>query len=177
MVNATRTSRCELLWRWARGIARASLLMGTLVGVTLGTVAHAQIAFRSAASSTALAPQFRSATSATLTTVAYRSASSGFLVGTGTLTVPRPAGMAVNDVLIIGVAVRPIAATITPVQAGWTLVRRTDNAVANANSLAIYYKVITNLASEPAANYTFTIGGGVSVKTFFETGSWRCRWL
>ncbi|HKQ26474.1 MAG TPA: DUF6701 domain-containing protein [Burkholderiales bacterium] len=165
MVNATRTSGCALLWRWARRIARALLVMGALAGMTLGAVAHAQVGFRSAASSTALAPQFRSATSGTLTTVAFRSASSGFLVGTGTLSVPRPAGMAVNDVLIIAVAVRPIASTITPLQAGWTLIRRTDNAVANANSLAIYYKVITNLASEPAANYTFTIGGGATHAT------------
>lgn len=126
--------------------------------------AQAQIAFRSASSASALAPQFRSASSATLTTVAYRAASSGLLVGTGTLTVARPAGVAVNDVLILAVAVRPIASTITPLDAGWTLIRRMDNGTANANSLAIYSKAITNLGAEPA-NYTFTIGGGATHAT------------
>ena len=145
-----------------RKIVSALLL---IVCATMAVSAHAQIAFRSAASSTALAPQFRSATSGTLTTVAFRSASSGFLVGIGALTVARPAGIAVNDVLIVAVAVRPIAATVTPVEAGWTLIRRTDNAAANANSLLVYRKVITNLALEPAANYTFTIGGGATHAT------------
>ena len=145
---------------------RKTVLAALLIAcATMAGTGHAQIAFRSAASSTALASQFRSATSGTLTTVAFRSANSGFLVGAGALTVPRPAGMAVNDVLIVAVAVRPIAATITPVEAGWTLVRRTDNAAANANSLAIYRKVITNLALEPAANYTFTIAGGATHAT------------
>lgn len=126
--------------------------------------AQAQVAFRSAASASALAPQFRSANAATRTTVAYRSASSGLLVGAGVLSVARPAGMALNDVLILAVAVRPIAATITPVDAGWTLIRRMDNGAANANSLAIYRKTITNLGAEPA-NYTFTIGGGATHAT------------
>ncbi len=135
----------------------ALLAMQWLAGVP---GAYAQIAFRSAASSSAMAPQFRSASSGTLTTPAFGNATSGLLVGAGTLSIPRPAGLAVNDVLIVSVGVRPNGVTITPVDAGWTLVQRIDNNTGNPNnSLAVYRKVITNLGSEPAANYTFTIAG------------------
>jgi len=112
--------------------------------------AQAQISFRAAASATAagITPAFRSANSATTT-------------GT-TLTITKPSGVATNDVLIGSVAVTPSSATITP-PAGWTLVRRTNNAGPTANSLAVYYKVAT--ASEPASyawstsGASFTVGG------------------
>jgi hypothetical protein len=54
VMNATRTMMEELS-RWQRGIARALLLLGALAGMTLGSVAHAQITFRNASSATALA--------------------------------------------------------------------------------------------------------------------------
>ncbi len=75
---------------------------------------------------------------------------------TGALTIPKPAGTIQNDVMIASIAVRPNTVTVTP-PAGWTLVRRMDNANANANSLAVYRKVAG--ASEPAS-YTWTIGAG-----------------
>jgi hypothetical protein len=50
--------------------------------------------------------------------------------------------------------VQPAPVTLTP-PAGWTLVNRSDNTNANANSLAVYSKVA---ASEPA-NYTWGISG------------------
>jgi MSHA biogenesis protein MshQ len=62
--NATLTILGDLLWRWRRRVARALLVMGALAGMTVGTVAHAQVAFRSASSATQPVPTFRAASSA-----------------------------------------------------------------------------------------------------------------
>jgi MSHA biogenesis protein MshQ len=64
VMNATLTSLIDMLWRWQRGLARALLLVGALAGMTLGTVAHAQVAFRSASSATQPVPTFGAASSA-----------------------------------------------------------------------------------------------------------------
>lgn len=65
IVNATRTTLWEELWSWERAIARALLLVGALAGMTLGTVAHAQIVARipaqSAGQVAAPAPAFQAA--------------------------------------------------------------------------------------------------------------------
>src|SRR3989449_3110117 len=73
-MNATRTTLRQALPCWQRGIVRAVLLTGALAGMTLGSPAHAQIAFRSATSAfiaggggTPVAPTLRSASSAILT--------------------------------------------------------------------------------------------------------------
>jgi hypothetical protein len=87
--------------------------------------------------------------------------------GTLTLTINKPAGTVENDLMIASIAVRPDIATITP-PAGWTLVRRIDNASANANSLAIYWKVAG--ASEPASySWTFSTSTGSAggIRAFF----------
>jgi hypothetical protein len=87
--------------------------------------------------------------------------------GTLTLTINKPAGAVENDLMIASIAVRPDIATITP-PAGWTLVRRIDNASANANSLAIYWKVAG--ASEPASySWTFSTSTGSAggIRAFF----------
>ena len=84
----------------------------------------------------------------TPSTIAFRSAASNG-VASGSLTINKPAGTVQNDVMIAAIAVRPETGTITP-PSGWTLVNRYDNANANQNSLAIYYRVAG--ASEPA-NY------------------------
>ncbi|MGH7313504.1 MAG: PQQ-binding-like beta-propeller repeat protein [Candidatus Rokuibacteriota bacterium] len=73
--------------------------------------------------------------------------------GGASLTVNKPTGTIQNDVMIASVAVRPHTVTITP-PAGWTLVRRMDNANATANALAVYRKLAA--ASEPAS-YTWTL--------------------
>jgi hypothetical protein len=84
--------------------------------------------------------------------ISFDSASSAG-VGSGNLTINKPTGTVQDDVMIGTIGVRPETVTITP-PSGWTLVRRINNANANANSLAVYYKVAG--ASEPAT-YTWTI--------------------
>src|SRR5712691_10662559 len=69
-MNATRTTLRQALPCWQRGIVRAVLLIGALAGMTLGSTAHAQIAYRSSASAF---------TSGAPTTPAYRSASTSLL--------------------------------------------------------------------------------------------------
>ena len=127
----------------------------------------AQIAFRSASSSTAGAPLFRSASSATLPTPTFRAAASSFTVGAA-ITINKPAGTATDDVMIASIGIRPTTATITP-PAGWVLIRRLDNASLNANSLVVYRKVAG--AAEPAS-YTFTVGGSThttgGIQSFFN---------
>ncbi len=82
------------------------------------------------------------------------------------LTINKPAGTVQNDTMVASISVRPDTATITE-PSGWTLVRRIDNANANANSLAVYYKVAG--ASEPTS-YTWTFststGSAGGIQTF-----------
>ena len=79
--------------------------------------------------------------------IAFRAASSAG-VATGTLTINKPAGTTTADVLVASIAFRPNTAVVTA-PAGWTLVRRVDNANATQNSIAVYVKVA--LAGEPAS--------------------------
>ena len=79
------------------------------------------------------------------------------------LTLAKPAGVVANDVMIAAIGFRPASASLT-VPDGWTLVRRTDNAVSGAsNSLAVYRKVAGS--SEPdsyvwnLSGDTYTVGG------------------
>jgi RHS repeat-associated protein len=128
------------------------LVAVALLGLALLAAAPAQgqIVFRSAASATAtgVTPAFRSAASATTTGA--------------TLTLTKPTGVVANDVLIASIGLTPSSVAISP-PAGWTLVRRTDNAGPTSNSLAVYYKVAG--ASEPASyawgvsGAAFTVGG------------------
>ena len=144
---------------------------------------QAQIAFRAAATGTAVAPTLRAAATSTITyrgsattpagaTVlvpVFRSAASAAAAsGVLTLTITKPAGTIENDVMVAAIGVSANAPVINA-PAGWTLVRRMTNAAANANSLAVYYKVAT--AAEPA-NYawTFSASGGAAggIQTFFN---------
>jgi hypothetical protein len=84
--------------------------------------------------------------------ITFRVASSGG-AASGNLVINAPSGTLTSDVLIASIAVRPNTATITA-PAGWTLIRRTDNANATASSLAVYYKVAGG--SEPSS-YTWTL--------------------
>ena len=56
------------------------------------------------------------------------------------------------------IGIRPIASTIAP-PTGWTLIGRQDNAVVQANSLALYWKA-ADAADIAATNFTFALGGG-----------------
>jgi hypothetical protein len=62
------------------------------------------------------------------------------------LTIAKPAGTVEHDVMIASITARPSTVTITA-PAGWTLVRRVDNATGTTNTLAIYSKVAD--AAEP----------------------------
>jgi len=97
----------------------------------------------------------------TSTNIAFRSAASaGVDTGILTLTINKPAGTVLNDVMIASVGVRPNTANITA-PAGWTLLRRTDNANTTAHSLAIYYKAAG--AAEPASySWTFDTSTGAA---------------
>jgi MSHA biogenesis protein MshQ len=75
---------------------------------------------------------------------------------TPALTVAKPSGTVANDVMIASIAVQPSTTTITA-PSGWTLIRRTDNATGNSNSLAVYRK--TDGGSEPSS-YTWTLSSG-----------------
>ena len=85
--------------------------------------------------------------------IAYRSAASaGVPTGVLSLTINIPAGTEPSDVMTASIALRASTAVLTA-PAGWTLVRRTNNANTNANSLVVFYKVAG--AAEPAS-YTWT---------------------
>jgi uncharacterized protein YjdB len=91
--------------------------------------------------------------------IAFRAAESAS-AGSGVLSlaISTPAGTAAGDVMVAAIAVRPSSATITA-PAGWSLVRRVDNASGNASSLAVYTRVAT--MSEPASHtWTFSASTG-----------------
>jgi len=84
------------------------------------------------------------------------------------LIVNRPAGTQVGDVMIAAIASRPSGVTITA-PAGWTLIRRTNQAATNSLAQATYRKVVA--AGEPA-NYTWTLpnthtGGAGGIMAFY----------
>jgi RHS repeat-associated protein len=72
------------------------------------------------------------------------------------LAISTPAGTAANDVMIAAIGFNNATAAITP-PAGWTLVRRTNNASTTSNSLAVYRK--TAATGEPAS-HTWGVAGG-----------------
>jgi hypothetical protein len=71
------------------------------------------------------------------------------------LRIARPAGLAANDVMIASIGVTPSTAVVTA-PAGWTLVRRIDNAAITSNSLLVFSKSATG--AEPA-NYEWSVSG------------------
>jgi len=127
--------------RWRRGIARTLLLAGALAGMTLGTVAQAQIVARTPAQSTVGA------------------------IGATTLTITKPAGTVQNDVMIASISFRlantsppnpdPRDIAVTP-PAGWALAGATgrmDQLNSTPSGLAVYWKLAGG--AEPAS-YAWT---------------------
>lgn len=80
--------------------------------------------------------------------------------GVTTLTAPKPTGLANGHIWVVFIALSEDATdrTITK-PASFTLEQRSDRA--NVVAGAVYYKVITNAAGEPAS-YDWTISGGAS---------------
>jgi hypothetical protein len=76
------------------------------------------------------------------------------------LSIARPAATATGDVMVASVAVRPGTIDIAP-PPGWVLVRSTTQAAGTTSRIETYYKVVTDVASEPAS-YGFTLSGGAS---------------
>jgi len=72
------------------------------------------------------------------------------------LALSTPTGTAANDVMIAAIGFNNASAALTP-PAGWTLVRRTNNASTTSNSLAVYRK--TAAAGEPTS-HTWGVAGG-----------------
>ncbi len=118
-MNATRTTLRDVLWRWRRGIARAMLLLAALAGMTLGAVAHAQVAFEAASFYAPPAPVFRAAAQAGvvpgITFVGEArmptTADTGAIAINATIT--PPGGMAANDFVVVYVAVRDAGTAVT----------------------------------------------------------------
>lgn len=107
-----------------------------------------------------------------ITQITFRDVDSAASPGALNLSVPTPAGAQTGDVLIAAVAFRPSGAVITP-PAGWTLVRRLDNAIGNSNSLAVFRRVA--VAAEPA-NHTWTLststGSSAVMTAYYGVDPW-----
>ena len=136
------------------------------IGDFLGTSATAGWATKQTPNGTGttigMALEAKAASATPITFRAAASASAGS--DTLTLTINKPAGTVENDIMIASIAICPNTPTITA-PTGWTLIRRTNNANANAHSLASYYRVAG--ASE-GASYAWTFdassgsAGGIS---------------
>ena len=90
------------------------------------------------------------------TPIAFRAAASATAAsGVLTLTINKPAGTVINDVMVASIGVAQAAGATITAPAGWALAPagRVSNGTATANALAVYYKVAG--AAEPA-NYAFT---------------------
>src|SRR6266850_3955938 len=95
----TPTTRREKLWRWQRRIARAVMLLGAFAGMTLGSVAHAQITFKSSSSATTLTAPSAPTASAGATGVRFQAAGAA-VSGTGSVSPAWPTH-ALDDVALL----------------------------------------------------------------------------
>ncbi|WP_157889120.1 DUF6701 domain-containing protein [Herminiimonas arsenitoxidans] len=79
--------------------------------------------------------------------------------GGNVLTIPKPAGTLLDDIMIASIAVRSSAIVTTP-PSGWILVREVVRSGTSSSVLRTYYRIAT--ASEPT-NYAWTLSGGTHV--------------
>lgn len=151
MTNATRTIPREAPWRWGRGIGRAILFTGALAGMALGTVAHAQISFRNAASSSALPPQFRAADSAVSAVLFVGAGAQVARETAGSITPVIPTGTQASDFAVLIIAGRPADTSEPAAPAGWTL-RSSSLREVGTNDLKImtFYRVLTGGDANPS---------------------------
>jgi MSHA biogenesis protein MshQ len=97
-------------------------------------------------------------------TSSTNAANTGVLVvlrpsGGNTLTIPKPAGTATDDLMIASVSVRSSTIQTTP-PSDWTLVREVVRSGTSSSVLRTYYKIAS--ASEPAS-YAWTMSGGAHI--------------
>ncbi|MEK6208761.1 MAG: DUF6701 domain-containing protein [Pseudomonadota bacterium] len=161
MVNASRTTLREKLWQQGRAIARPWLLVGALAGMTLGTVAYAQVAFRSAASATQPVPTFRAASSATAVVpapVPTYVAAGAVAANAAAITPALPAGIAVDDILLLFLETSNQAITIANQSGGtWTAVANSPQstgaaAAADATRLTVFWSRYNGTQTAPVTS-------------------------
>ncbi len=91
--------------------------------------------------------------------IAFRAAASGFGASSpGSVTIAKPTGTVLNDVMVATIASRDLTVSVTA-PTNWILVNSVSQTSGGTNGmkLSTYYKVATG--SEPA-NYTWTFSGG-----------------
>jgi hypothetical protein len=136
--------------RWQRGIARALLLAGALAGMTLGSVANAQIAFRSASSSTQPIPTFRAAASSA-SSIGFRGAGTVAPLGAGNVTPGLPAGWQPNDLHILIVEQKDNIVSTVP--AGWTPVTGSPANSGLTHRAAIWWRIAVGGDTNPLVTH------------------------
>jgi hypothetical protein len=163
-MNTTRTTPRQALSRWQRGIAPALLLLGALAGMTLGSVAYAQITFRNASSATALvAPADPVASPGTTSTITYVGEARQPLIdnvstNASTVAITPPSSiMAADDFVVVYVAAEAAASAITITNAAATGQAWTTGADTNLNGMRfrIFY---CKYSGSWSANPTFSWG-------------------
>ena len=147
-MNSTRTiPPGGKLGRWQRRLARALLIAGALAAMALGSVAQAQITFRSAASaghSAAPAPTYVNAGAV---------AAAG-----GAITPALPANIAVDDILLLFVETSNQAIAIANQSGGtWAAVANSPQgtgtaAAANATRLTVFWSRYNGTQTAPVTN-------------------------
>ena len=182
MINATRSTLRQALRRWGRGIAGALLCMGTLAGMTLGTVAHAQVAFRSASSATHPVPTFRAANSGTAVVpapVPAYVAAGAVAANAGAITPALPAGIAVDDILLLFLETSNQAITIANQSGGtWTAVANSPQstgtaAAADATRLTVFWSRYNGTQTAPVTSDSgnHQLGRMIAVRGVETTGN------
>ncbi len=153
------------------------VVIGVLAGLLLAGAAHAQVAYRSAASASARGyPDFRAASSA----IGSRSVT---LVGVGAqvasetaaanLTPALPAGTQANDLAVLFVAGRPTDTAEPSTPSGWTL-RSSILREVGANDLKVmtFYRVLAGGDSNPSIAVPAS-WGGTAAGMSAQIGVWR----
>jgi hypothetical protein len=135
LMNPQRATVREKLLCGQRALCGAVLLLSAFTAMFFSTVVHAQIAFRSASSSTQPSPQFRAAAqaSSSVSTIAYRAAGAVLSAASGNITPGLPAGWQANDLHILIVEQRDNVVSTVP--AGWTLLNAANSGASHRASL------------------------------------------
>ncbi|HTT08850.1 MAG TPA: DUF6701 domain-containing protein [Gammaproteobacteria bacterium] len=129
-------------------LRRQGVLIFTLLAAAwlAPTVVHAAIAFRAASQGGVDAVT-------TITRVAQTTGTST----TTSITINKPGGTAVNDVMIAQIALKGVVATVTPPAVGWNLIDQRSTSTAGGQiTQAVYWRRVA--AGEPA-NYTWSWTG------------------
>jgi MSHA biogenesis protein MshQ len=158
------------------------LLVGALAGMTVGAVAHAQVAFRSASSATQPVPTFRAASSATAVVpapVPTFVAAGAVAANTGAITPALPAGIAVDDILLLFLETSNQAITIANQNGGtWTAVANSPQSTgtatnADATRLTVFWSRHNGTQTAPVTSDSgnHQLGRMIAVRGVDTTGN------